>query len=141
MSKICIACSCSLFLWGNGSEKEGSSERRFAKSLQNRDWLWPKDPHKNELICRAGQGLRGPYGFSCLLPFLTGQQVAPEKDICTKYVLRYRKELLERSTCLEIRVLGHCTVCTKNECSGLDSMSKSVFADPITSQQCRARTE
>lgn len=46
LSKICIACSCSLFPWRNGSEKEGSSERRFAKPMQNRDWLWPKDPQE-----------------------------------------------------------------------------------------------
>lgn len=53
--------------------------------------------HKSKFICRDGQGLRGPYGFSCLLPFLTSQQVAPEEDICTKYILSYRKELLERT--------------------------------------------
>lgn len=69
----------------------------FARSLQNRDWLWPQDPHKNELNSGAGQALRGPYEVSCVLPFLTGQQVAPEEDISTKYVLRYRKEILERT--------------------------------------------
>lgn len=88
--------------------------------------------HNSELICRAGLGLRDPHEISYVFLFLTGQQVAPEEDICTKYVLRYR--LLERIPCLEIRVLGHCTFCTKNECSSLDSVSQSVLADPITSR-------
>lgn len=42
-------------------------------------------------------GTQAPYEVSCVLPFLTGQQVAPEEDICTNYILKYRKELLERT--------------------------------------------
>jgi len=88
-----------LFPWGNGSEREGSSERWFARSLQNGDWLWSQDPHNAELIYRDGQDLRGHNDVSCLFPLLTAlsQEVAPEEDICTKYFLRHRKELLERS--------------------------------------------
>ena len=59
----------------------------------------------------------------------------PQKRIFVQnFFLRYRKELLERIPCLEIRMLGHCTFCTKNECSSLDSVSQSVLADPITSR-------
>lgn len=99
MSKTWIDCSCRLFPWGNGSEKEGSSERWFARSLQNRDQLWPQDSHNIELIYRDEQDLRSHYEVSCLLPSLTAlrQEVSPEENICTKYFLRHRKEVLERS--------------------------------------------
>lgn len=139
MSKTWIGCSCRLFPSGKGSEKEGSSERWFAGSLQNGDQLWPQDPHNIELICRDGQDLRGHYEVSCLLPFhiALSQEVAPEEVICTKYFLRHRKNApREDSSCLEIRVLGYYTTCQKNEYTSLDS--RSVLADQITSQWFRA---
>lgn len=145
LSKTWVGCSCRLFPWGNRSEKEGSSERWFARSLQNRDQLWPQVPHNTELICRDGQDPRVHNEVSCLLPFLTAlsQEVAPEEDICTKYFLRHRKELLERS--LPAWKLGSlATTQFAQKISILawtQYLSKSVLADQLTSQWFRAWTE
>lgn len=143
LSKIWVACSCRLFPWGNGSEKEGSSERWFLPNLcrtgaGSGPRIHPTASSSVELDRDSGS-LRG---FLCA-PFPYRSTGCPRRGylykICFEIWKRIPRE--EFCPCLEIRVLGNCKVCTKNECSSLDSMSKSVLADPVTPQGFRAWTE